>query len=143
MILQQWGFFLITSVFSTYHLELDLDTKTLLLDSSHSCGEGLPHAGGSSQGQLGAALQTGNRARQHCGSAGPAHKQPADVLPVVAQGSVAFVCMHMTNRTCFFFILCCVESHVWWDTPCIICCQTVISLCLNHAGYWRSDCDLD
>ncbi len=51
------GHFFIT-VFSTYHLEFDLDTQTLLLDSSHSCGESLPHTGGSSQGELGASLQT-------------------------------------------------------------------------------------
>lgn len=74
------------SVSSTYHLEFDLDTQALLLDSSHACGEGFPHAGGSSQGKLGAALQTSDGARQHCGPAGPAHKQPTDVLPVVAEG---------------------------------------------------------
>lgn len=86
----------LSAVPSTYHLEFDLDTQALLLDGSHASGEGLPHAGGSSQGELGASLQTSDGARQHRGPAGPAHKQPADVLPVVAEGYIAFV------RTFFF-----------------------------------------
>ena len=73
-------------VSSTYHLEFDLDTQALLLDSRHPRGEGLPHAGGPSQGELGAALQPGDGAGQHRGPAGPTHKQPADVLPVGTQG---------------------------------------------------------
>lgn len=75
---------------SAYHLEFDLDTQALLLDSSHTCGEGFPHAGGPSQGELGAALQTSDGARQHSGPAGPAHKQPTDVLPVAAEGQIVF-----------------------------------------------------
>lgn len=73
--------FSITACF-THHLEFDLDTQALLLDGSHARGEGLPHAGGSPQGELGAALQTSDGAGQHCGPAGPAHEQPTDVLPV-------------------------------------------------------------
>lgn len=69
----------------THHLEFDLYTQALLLDGSHACGEGLPHAGGSSQGELGAALQTCNGARQHGGPAGPAHEQATDILPAVAK----------------------------------------------------------
>lgn len=66
-------------------MEFDLYTQALLLDGSHACGEGLPHAGGSSQGELGAALQTCNGARQHGGPAGPAHEQATDILPAVAK----------------------------------------------------------
>lgn len=44
----------------THHLQFDLDAQALLLDSGHACGERLPHAGGSSKGELGAALQTCN-----------------------------------------------------------------------------------
>lgn len=51
------------SVSSTYHLQFNLDTKTPLLHCSDPCGERLPHAGGSSQGELRAALQSGDGAR--------------------------------------------------------------------------------
>lgn len=67
---------------AAHHLQFDLDTQTLLLHSSHTCGEGLPHARGSTQGQLGASLQTCNRPRQHCGPTRAAQKQTTDVLPV-------------------------------------------------------------
>lgn len=77
--------YLLTTLSSTYHLEFHLDTQTLLLDSSHTCSEGFPHTSGSPQGKLGAALQTGDGARQHGGSTGPAHEQRADVLPAVAE----------------------------------------------------------
>lgn len=82
-----WGnsFSVFSIVSLTYHLQLDLDTQTLLLNGSHACGEGLPHAGGASQRQLGAALQTSDGARQNSGPTGPAHKQPTYVLSAVAE----------------------------------------------------------
>lgn len=63
-------------------MQLDLDAEGLLLDGGHACGEGLPHAGGAAQGQLGAALQARYGARQHRGPAGATHEQATDVLPV-------------------------------------------------------------
>lgn len=72
----------------THHLQFDLDTEALLLDCSHARGEGFPHARGTSQGELGAALQAGDGAGQHSGAAGPAHEQTADVLPVLSAEGV-------------------------------------------------------
>lgn len=46
----------------SYHLELDLDAEGFLLNGSHTGGEGLPHAGGTPQGELRAALQPGDGA---------------------------------------------------------------------------------
>lgn len=66
-------------------MKFDLYAQALLLNSSHTCGEGLPHAGGSSQGELGAALQTCNGARQYGGPTGPAHEQAADILPAATK----------------------------------------------------------
>lgn len=68
----------------THHLQFDLDAEALLLHGGHAGGEGLPHAGGAAQGQLGAALQAGDGARQDGGAAGPAQEQAADVLPAGA-----------------------------------------------------------
>lgn len=62
-------------------MKFDLDAQALLLDGGHARGERLPHAGGPAQGELGAALQARDGARQHGGAAGPAHEQAADVLP--------------------------------------------------------------
>lgn len=74
--------------FPTHHLKFDLDAQALLLNGGHACGERLPHAGGSSQGELGAALQTCDGSRQHGGSTGPAHEQATDILPGVASRKV-------------------------------------------------------
>ena len=88
------------TVSSTYHLEFDLDTQALLLDGGHTCSEGFPHAGGPSQGELRAAFQTSYGARQHGGPAGPAHKQPTDILPVGAGGWIVFI---LTAHSSFWY----------------------------------------
>jgi len=72
---------------SAHHLQLDLDAQASLLDGGHARGEGLPHAGGTAQGQLRAALQARDGAGEHRGPARPAHEQPADVLPVSNHGN--------------------------------------------------------
>lgn len=72
---------LITSTPSSHHLKLYLNAHGLLLDSSHACGEGLPHASGPSQGQLGDTFKACNGTGQNSGSARSAHEQRADDLP--------------------------------------------------------------
>lgn len=63
------------STLSSYHLELYLNAQGLLLDSSHPCGEGLPHASGTSQGQLGNTFEACDGARENSGSTRSAHEQ--------------------------------------------------------------------
>lgn len=75
-----------TSIFSSHHLELDLDAQGLLLNSSYPCGEGLPHASGPSQGQLGNTFKAGNGTGQDSCPTRSAHEQRADDLPVWETG---------------------------------------------------------
>lgn len=70
-----------TSIFSSHHLELDLDAQRLLLNSSYPCSEGLPHASGPSQGQLGNTFKAGNGTGQDSRPTCSAHEQRADDLP--------------------------------------------------------------
>lgn len=71
---------------STHHLQFDLDAKGLLFDGGDAGGEGLPHAGGPTQSQLGAALQPCNGPCQHCGARRAPDEKSTNVLPVKARG---------------------------------------------------------
>lgn len=68
-------------IWSTYHLQFNLDAEGLLFNSGHTSGEGLSHACGPAQGQLWSALKPSNRAWQNCGTPWTPHKQAADILP--------------------------------------------------------------
>lgn len=60
---------------SSHHLKLYLNAQGLLLDSSHPCGEGFPHASGPSQGQLGNTFKACNGTGQNSGSTRTAQEQ--------------------------------------------------------------------